>query len=299
MDPNQQFISKLEDKKYLANKANRAENTDKIVNKLEEIKPTPFPDKVKMELVNEPNDLAKAFFSMLKGDKGDSPIKGKDYLTNEELQQIKDEVTPKLGTDYQLPENGKDYILTDEDKKEIAKKIKVPIVEKIIEKTETIKEQPIITNEVKEVAVAETAEQIVQKLQAIKQAWLELSQIKGLQELINESGANFLNQAKSLVPRSLSGLYDVDVRTITDQQTLVFDAVKRKFVPGTPASGTGFTKETPTGTVDGANQTFTVTHTPNYVVSDGTTMFENAGYTIVGLTLTMTAPPVEYIRSYY
>lgn len=63
--------------------------------------------------------------------------------------------------------------------------------------------------------------------------------------------------------------------------------------------GTGYTKETPTGTVNGSNTSFTVTATPVYVVSDGATYFENAGYTIAGLTITMTVPPQSFIRSFY
>lgn len=63
--------------------------------------------------------------------------------------------------------------------------------------------------------------------------------------------------------------------------------------------GTGFTIETPTGTVDGANVTFTVTSTPKYIISDGTTYFDGQGYTIVGLTLTLTVPPQFFIRSFF
>lgn len=36
----------------------------------------------------------------LKGDKGDSPIKGKDYFTSKEISQFKKEVTPVKGVDY-------------------------------------------------------------------------------------------------------------------------------------------------------------------------------------------------------
>ena len=64
-------------------------------------------------------------------------------------------------------EDGKDYILTDKDKKDIASSIKVPTVEKVIEKTEVIRETPIITNEVKEVAIPETGEEIVDKINAL------------------------------------------------------------------------------------------------------------------------------------
>jgi len=49
--------------------------------------------------------------------------------------------TPIKGIDY---EDGHDYVLTKIDKNEIASKIKVPVVEKVIEKTEVIHEQPIV-----------------------------------------------------------------------------------------------------------------------------------------------------------
>ena len=39
--------------------------------------------------------------------------------------------------------DGKNYVLTEIDKLEIAEKIEVPVVEKVIEKTETIIEKPI------------------------------------------------------------------------------------------------------------------------------------------------------------
>lgn len=75
------------------------------------------------------------------GDKGDSPVKGKDYFTPSEINQIirfsADLAKPVKGKDYI---DGKNYILTPSDKKEIAKSISVPIVEKLVERTETIKE---------------------------------------------------------------------------------------------------------------------------------------------------------------
>jgi len=74
-------------------------------------------------------------------------------------------------------DKGDDYILTDRDKSAIAGKIKVPIVEKIIEKTEIIKEQPIV----KEVAVAESAEQIREKLSSLEdEKRLDAKHIKNL-----------------------------------------------------------------------------------------------------------------------
>lgn len=71
-----------------------------------------------------------------KGDDGYTPVKGKDYF------------------------DGEDYVLTERDKKEIAKSITVPVVEKVIEKRETvIREVPVVTKEIieKEVAILDDA----------------------------------------------------------------------------------------------------------------------------------------------
>jgi len=100
---------------------------------------------------------------------------------------------PKDGEDGK---DGKDYILTEKDKKEIASSIKVPIVEKVIEKTEVIKEQPIITNEIKEVAIADTGEEIVLKINDIESLdddyKIDAKHIKNLKQIvaISETGGN-------------------------------------------------------------------------------------------------------------
>lgn len=86
--------------------------------------------------------------------------------------------TPKVGVDFEQPkdgEDGKDYILTSKDKTEIASKIEVPVVEKIIEKTEVIK--PIVT----EVAKYETADHIADKLNTLEEK-VDIKVIKGLEK---------------------------------------------------------------------------------------------------------------------
>jgi len=103
----------------------------------------------------------------LRGEKGDTPVKGKDYF------------------------DGQDYILTAEDKQEIASKIRVPVVEKVIEKTEVIKEQPIekIVKETIEVAKYEEAEKIVDKINTLPEEpdkQIDIKHIKGWKKLIEE-----------------------------------------------------------------------------------------------------------------
>ena len=53
------------------------------------------------------------------------------------------------------------------------------------------------------------------------------------------------------------------------------------------AYGSGISVETPTGTVDDSNVTFTVANTPLYLVVNGAQIFEDAGYSIAGGTITL------------
>lgn len=56
------------------------------------------------------------------------------------------------------------------------------------------------------------------------------------------------------------------------------------------AYGSGISVETPTGTVDDSNVTFTVANTPLYVVINGAQYFDGAGYSYAGGTITLDNP---------
>lgn len=95
-----------------------------------------------------------------------TPIKWKDYFDGKDWKDGKDWehwYTPIKWVDY---DDWKDYVLTKEDREQIAKQIEVPIVEKIIE-IETIIEKPIVTNEIREIAMHESAEDIVKKINSL------------------------------------------------------------------------------------------------------------------------------------
>lgn len=53
---------------------------------------------------------------------------------------------------------------------------------------------------------------------------------------------------------------------------------------------------TPTGTVNASNTSFTTSVTPTYIVADGVTLFEGAGYSFSAPTITMDNPPYSFIR---
>jgi hypothetical protein len=79
-----------------------------------------------------------------------------------------------------------------------------------------------------------------------------------------------------------------------------------KIVSGSPAwvppSSSGSTAvEIPSGTVDGSNDTFTVTHIPLFIIVDGIAKFPTLHYTYSSgnITIIDDAPPTQYIRSIY
>ena len=84
-----------------------------------------------------------------------------------------------------------------------------------------------------------------------------------------------------------------------DVIAIVSDGVTKKVKKSNLA--TALNVETPVGTVDGSNVTFTVSNEPKYVIVDGLTRFVGFGYTYAGGTITVDAlaPPVEHIRSIY
>lgn len=84
-------------------------------------------------------------------------VESKESQIDESVESAKEEIENlKKIVDKKIAEvkDGNDYVLTPKDKKDIASQIIVPVVEKVIERTETIKEQPVV----KEVVTEKTTE---------------------------------------------------------------------------------------------------------------------------------------------
>ena len=87
---------------------------------------------------------------------------------------------------------------------------------------------------------------------------------------------------------TLLGVSNVDGLTPV---VLWADPVTHRLLIDNSGSGlAGF--ETPVGTINGVNDTFTVSYTPKAVILNGVTYFENDGYTLSTLTITMLVIPV-------
>lgn len=127
---------------------------------------------------------------------------------------LREAVDGEKGEDGHDGKDGQDYILTEQDKTEIAQSITVPIVEKLIEKTETIiKEVPIVTNEIVEVAVinpdelpqyAEKYRDGLELLQGDNR--LDVSAIKGIDDRERKMSDALTERAISIVDNRTSFL---------------------------------------------------------------------------------------------
>lgn len=162
----------------------------------------------------------------MEGKPGYTPIKGKDYF------------------------DGKDYILTPQDLEKISKKVKVPIVEKVIERVEVIKEQPIVTNQiVKEVVkeVVETGEQIVEKINSLP-----------LSEDFQIDAVHIKNLPRPRTGPLFGGMRYLAGTGITINGNVISSTA--------PSGGAGY--QEPTGAVDGINKTYTFVTAPNVIVVD-------------------------------
>lgn len=77
---------------------------------------------------------------------------------------------------------------------------------------------------------------------------------------------------------------------------IVFNPFTGNFDYVNSSTPSSLTIETPSGDVDALNVTFTPTSEPIYVVADGITYFDGAGYTYVAPDIIMDVPPSQYIR---
>lgn len=206
--------------------------------------------------------------------------------------------TPQKNVDYF---DGKDYILTEKDKREIAQNIKVPIVEKIIERTEVIKEQPIIRETIKNTTIENpiNGEQIVDKINELntddESLKIDASHIKNLPKIDNRG----LTIGGTRPNKVLDGGTEVS-GSVTEFNfigaTITTEGVAKRKV-NIEFSGGSSAYQTPTsGSVNGSNTVFTWATEPNAICVDGVIINRvssdgSVNWTLVGLTTTLTIAP--------
>jgi hypothetical protein len=194
-------------------------------------------------------------------------LKGKDAVVD--YDRVIEEVS-KLIPPPQKGDKGDKYVPTKSDLKKIAKMVKTPVVEKVIE----IIKEPVVTEVVKEVALKDSADEIIEKINASEKT-ISAEKIEGLKN------------------------HDEEIATLQNRTQLLLQIATQRnnssSSPSSSASG-GATVETPPETPDGVVTAFTVSDEPQYVVADGATFFDGAGYTYSALTITMDNPVTQYIR---
>lgn len=160
------------------------------------------------------------------------------------------------------------------------------IVEKVIEKTEVIRETPIVTNEIKEVAVADTPDELVVKLETLKgEDRLDASAIKNLPEFIEQSpvpnGGGW---------RNLFQLHDVSVPNPTNGQALVYNSATKLWEADSVSGGVAWGDIT--GTLSDQTDLQTELNNKQDTLVSGTNIKTINGSTLLGSgDLTVSASP--------
>lgn len=177
------------------------------------------------------NDVRDAIsnIKLQKGDDGYTPVKGKDYFDGEPGKP------------------GKNYTITDKDYSAIAKKVKVPVAKKIIEKITTVKETPIITEIHKEVL----PDQVVEKIN-LSEGKIDRDRIEGFDDYTDKK--TFKEEIDILKNRI---------------QVVLQIATQGQRTSASSSSSGSFAVMTPTGTVNGSNTSFTFPSAPLVIVVDG------------------------------
>lgn len=116
--------------------------------------------------------------------------------------------------------------------------------------------------------------------------------------LSNKGGGNANRNIQVKGVNVLSPYTDINLKAGSNVTLSVATNNTTKYTEITiAASSGGSTIETPIGTVDSVNATFTVSAQPQYIVSDGITYFNGAGYTYSPLQIILDIPPSQFIRA--
>lgn len=158
--------------------------------------------------------------------------------------------------------------------------------------------------------LGETSESIRNKLETLSgNERLSAKYISGLEEIINDllSKSTLLNTAKETFVGRGGGNVEIFVAgekvgsgqgiNFVSGATVTHDGNRANVTISGGGGGGSFTLETPTGTVNSSNTSFTASSTPTAVIADNMFYINGFGCTISGTSITMTSPPVFFIRA--
>jgi hypothetical protein len=165
--------------------------------------------------------------------------------------------------------------------------------------------QEVLARIPKEEPIEETPESVRDMLETLEgEERLDASAIKGIEEMIV---AKTPEQSRIITGMKGIEVFDeginlglVHLLNFTGAGVTVSRVGDSAIIAITGGGGGGSVIATPTGTVDGANKTFTAATKPQYIIVDGLSKFETVHWTYAGTTITINATevaPVEYIRT--
>lgn len=246
----------------------------------------------------------KNIIAQVKGDKGDKP-------TREDLLEIIEPLIPEI------PEVIHGYTPSEDELVEIIERL-IPEVKD--GHTPTTKEllnliEPLLPDTTDIASIASTMaleelkpsiptlEQLEEKLPSLGEKFRDGLELLRGDDRLDISAIKGLENYKE-VTKGLSSVYPqytgvLGIKEIVAGSGVTIDNTNPQYPVVTATGGNGVTVETPTGTVDGSNVSFTVTAEPKWIVSDGVTYFAGAGYTYAALTVTMDSAPFSFIRNIY
>lgn len=267
-----------------------------------------------------------AFLKALKGEKGDRGEKGdkgddgKDYkLTDLDKKDIANIV---YGIVQDRLDEDTDEVVSDAliviDKK-LPEKIKMaleeqkPMIKEVVSSyLETLKKNNAEYENKLEKKIESASNILKSDVQKSLNTFWELKKKEIAKQYRPETAEKIVERVRGKIswhdlverPNVISGLahlVDVSIESEpTNGQVLKWNSTSKRWTPGTDnnsGGGGGVTVETPPETVDSSTVSFTVTAEPKWVVSDGITYFDGAGYTYSSLTVTMDTPPTMFIRA--
>lgn len=188
-----------------------------------------------------------------KGEKGDTPIKGKDYFTKEEITAIKDEVLSRIPT----PENGKDA--------EVNYDLILAYVTEQVSKLPKAKDGQDGKD-----AVIDYAKVVADVLKEIPKTEKLTVDYTKIQELIDEKVKTIpWNEKRVVGYSSLKQLTDVILDGVPQDS-------KGNFILTPGGTGGGMTVTIPTGLVNSSNTAYVSTTEPKIIVTDYGTLVNEA-----------------------
>lgn len=233
------------------------------------------------------SELAKVFWEMLrgrkgekgdKGDKGDMP--GKEEIMKYLLEYIPDEKLIELISPL-IPDAIPGHTPTSEELLSLIR----PLVPEKGEDGETPSDEKLLDLIRSIMPKAEKGDK-GDKGDTPKIDYVSI--IKGLKGKISWEDISGKPNFETFLGRQSSRTVSLQELDNVDLTGLSF--VDGKYVLGS-GTGSGFNFETPVGAINGSNNIFTVSNIPKGIVLNGSWYFENDGYTLSGLTVTLVLTP--------